>query len=145
MDLLLLSDFFNTFIQSSSAAQTYPKYTVFTFFLSFLNILFYTLRPAHSSFNFPRTFLLANKKVPGKLKDECAGRAIAEYVSLRPKMYSILGAGGINTKKAKGVKKNVVTKHISTSSTKRPYLKSKPSAMAWMSCGQSAIVSTDNI
>ena len=36
----------------------------------------------------------ANKKVLGKLKDECAGRAIAEYVGLRPQMYSILEAGG---------------------------------------------------
>ena len=57
-------------------------------------------------------YSLANKKVLGKLKDECAGRAIAEYVGLRPKMYSIVEAGGINTKKAKGVKKNVVKKHI---------------------------------
>ena len=54
----------------------------------------------------------ANKKVLGKLKDECAGRAIAEYLGLAPKMYSILEAGGINTKSAKGVKKNVVKKHI---------------------------------
>ena len=29
----------------------------------------------------------ANKKVVGKMKDECAGRLIAEYVGLRPKMY----------------------------------------------------------
>ena len=58
-------------------------------------------------------YSLANKKVLGKLKDECAGRAIAEYVGLRQKMYSILEAGGKkNTKKAKGVKKNVVKKHI---------------------------------
>ena len=54
----------------------------------------------------------ANKKVLGKLKDECAERAIAEYVGVRPKMYSTLEAGGKNTKKAKGVKKNVVRKHI---------------------------------
>ena len=54
----------------------------------------------------------AYKKVLGKLKDECAGRAIAEYVVLRSKMYSILEAGGKNTKKAKGVKKNVVKKRI---------------------------------
>ena len=54
----------------------------------------------------------ANKKVLGKLKDECAGRAIAEYVCLHPKMYSVLEAGGKNTKKAKGVKKNIVKKHI---------------------------------
>ena len=54
----------------------------------------------------------ANKKVLGKMKDECAGRPIAEYVGLRPKMYSILEAGGMNIKKAKGVKKCVVKKHI---------------------------------
>ena len=52
------------------------------------------------------------KKVLGKMKDECAGRPIAEYVGLRPKIYSILEAGGKNLKKAKGVKKNVVKKHI---------------------------------
>jgi hypothetical protein len=54
----------------------------------------------------------ANKKVLGKMKDECAGRPIAEYVGLRPKMYSILEASGNNIKKAKGVRKNVVKKHI---------------------------------
>ena len=54
----------------------------------------------------------ANKKVLEKMKDECAGHPIAEYVSLRPKMYLIIEAGGKNIKKAKGVKKNVVKKHI---------------------------------
>ena len=54
----------------------------------------------------------ANKKVLGKMKDECCGRPIAEYIGLRPKMYSILEAQGHNIKKAKGVKKNVVRKHI---------------------------------
>ena len=53
-----------------------------------------------------------NKKVLGKMKDECAGHPIAEYVGLRPKMYSILEASGVCIKKAKGVKKNVVKKHI---------------------------------
>jgi hypothetical protein len=53
-----------------------------------------------------------NKKVLGKMKDECAGRVIEEYVGLRPKMYSILEASGSCIKKAKGVKKNVVRKHI---------------------------------
>ncbi|KAK3784623.1 hypothetical protein RRG08_003431 [Elysia crispata] len=53
-----------------------------------------------------------NKKVLGKMTDECAGRPIAEYVGLRPKMYSILEANGDNIKKAKGVKKAVVKKHI---------------------------------
>ena len=55
----------------------------------------------------------AKKKVLRKLKVECAGRAITEYVCLRPKMDSILEAGGKkNTKKAKGVKKNFMKKHI---------------------------------
>ena len=55
---------------------------------------------------------IANKKVLGKMKDECAGRPISEYIGLCPKMYSILEAGGGNIKKTKGVKKNVVEKHI---------------------------------
>ena len=46
---------------------------------------------------------IANKKVLGKMMDKCAGRPIAEYVGLRPKMYSILEACGGNIKKAKGV------------------------------------------
>ena len=69
---------------------------------------------AHLS-NYPKGHPLhstVNKKVLGKMKDECAGRLIAEYVGLRPKMYSILEAGRKNLKKAKGVKKNVVKKHI---------------------------------
>jgi len=54
----------------------------------------------------------ANKKVLGKMKDECAGTPIAEAVCLRPKMYSILRADEKNIKKAKGVKKNVIKKII---------------------------------
>jgi len=53
-----------------------------------------------------------NKKVLGKMKDECAGTPIAEYMGLRPKMYSILKVDEKNIKKAKGVKKNVVKKQI---------------------------------
>ncbi len=53
-----------------------------------------------------------NKKVLGKMKDECAGRPIAEYVGLRPKMYSIQLEDGPVIKKAKGVKRNVVKKDI---------------------------------
>ena len=53
-----------------------------------------------------------NKKVLGKMKDECAGTPIAEAVCLRPKMYSILRADEKNIKKAKGVKKNVIKKII---------------------------------
>ena len=53
-----------------------------------------------------------NKKVIGKFKDECAGVPIAEYIGLRPKLYSILRADEQVIKKAKGVKKYVIKKHI---------------------------------
>ena len=46
-----------------------------------------------------------NKKVLGKMKDECGGLAIEEVVAIRPKMYSVLKEGKKNEKKAKGVKK----------------------------------------
>ena len=56
---------------------------------------------------------MGNKKVLGKMKDECAGRPIAEYVGLRPKMYSILeDIYGSNIQRAKGAKKNVVKKQL---------------------------------
>ena len=44
--------------------------------------------------------------------DECRGTPIAEYVGLRPKMYSILRADEQLIKRAKGVKKYVITKQI---------------------------------
>jgi len=57
--------------------------------------------------NYPkhhRLYDATNKKVLGKMKDECGGELIEEVVALRPKMYSIKKAGS-NIKKAKGVKK----------------------------------------
>lgn len=51
-----------------------------------------------------------NKKVIGKMKDECAGVPISEFIGLKPKIYAIL-KGNKCTKKAKGVKKYVV-KHL---------------------------------
>ena len=51
-----------------------------------------------------------NKKVIGKMKDECAGVPIAEYIGLRPKLYSVLKADEQLIKKAKGVKKYVIKK-----------------------------------
>ena len=47
---------------------------------------------------------VSNKKVIGKMKDECAGTPIAEYIVLRPKLYSILRSDEQLIKKAKGVK-----------------------------------------
>jgi len=51
---------------------------------------------------------IKNKMVVGKFKDECYGRPIIEFVGLRPKMYSILGANGDNIRKAKGIQRTVV-------------------------------------
>ena len=45
-----------------------------------------------------------NKKVIGKMKDECAGTPIAEYIGLRSELYSILRADEQVIKKAKEVK-----------------------------------------
>ena len=50
-------------------------------------------------------------KVIGKMKDETAGKPIIEFVGLRSKMYSIKTEDW-ESKKAKGVKKNVVKKNI---------------------------------
>ena len=67
----------------------------------------------------------ANKKVLGKMKDECAGTPIAECVRLRPKMCSILKADEKSIKKAKGVKKSVVKKQIKHDKYKETLLGSK--------------------
>ena len=53
-----------------------------------------------------------NKKVIGKMKDECGGKQITEFVGLRSKMYSYK-VDETEEKKAKGVKKNVIKKYIS--------------------------------
>src|SRR5688572_3333701 len=52
-----------------------------------------------------------NKKVIGKFKDEAAGKQIEEFVGLRSKLYSYKLAG-VDHKKCKGVRKNVVKKSI---------------------------------
>ena len=59
-----------------------------------------------------------NKNVIGKFKDECSGTSIAEYVGLRPKMYSSLRADEQLIKKAKDVKKYVTTKQNNFSNYK---------------------------
>ncbi|XP_075232208.1 uncharacterized protein LOC142330648 [Lycorma delicatula] len=52
-------------------------------------------------------FSIKNKKVLGKFKDECNGIPIKEFIGLRAKLYTFTTTKGI-TKKAKGIKKNVV-------------------------------------
>ena len=53
-----------------------------------------------------------NKKVIGKMKDECAGSPTAEYIGLRPKLYSVLRADEQLIKKAKGVKTYGIKKQV---------------------------------
>ena len=54
-----------------------------------------------------------NKKVLGKMKDEAAGKIIKEFVGLRAKLYSFVMDDGEETKKCKGIKKQVVESSIS--------------------------------
>ena len=54
-----------------------------------------------------------NKKVLGMMKDEAGGKTIKEFVGLRAKLYSFVMDDGEETKKCKGVKKQVVESSIS--------------------------------
>ena len=53
-----------------------------------------------------------NKKVLGMFKDEAAGKIIKEFVGLRSKLYSFVMDDGGESKKCKGVKKQVVATSI---------------------------------
>ena len=64
--------------------------------------------PSDSKFYFAE-----NKKVIGKFKDETAGVPIREFIGLKSKMYSISLDNEKDSKKVKGVKRNVVRKSIS--------------------------------
>ncbi|XP_019700896.2 uncharacterized protein LOC109504655 [Harpegnathos saltator] len=64
--------------------------------------------PADNAYGIP----LANKKVPGLMKDENNGAIMTEFVGLRAKMYALKVDSKNDTKKAKGVKTNVVARTI---------------------------------
>ena len=53
-----------------------------------------------------------NKKVLGMFKDEAGGKIIKEFVGLRAKLYSYTMQEGEESKKCKGVKRQVVEKSI---------------------------------
>ncbi|KAL9953136.1 hypothetical protein ACROYT_G040499 [Oculina patagonica] len=79
----------------------------------------YQNKTLYDTSDYPKENILhseENKKVLGKMKEECAGTPISECVCLRPKMYSIIygtqTADQKKIKKAKGVKKSVVKKQI---------------------------------
>ncbi|CAP33454.2 Protein CBG15088 [Caenorhabditis briggsae] len=50
----------------------------------------------------------SNKKVIGKFKDELNSDIMTEIVALRPKQYAFKKEKGVETKKCKGIKKNIV-------------------------------------
>ena len=58
----------------------------------------------YNIYNLPRV----NKKCVGKMKDECNGKLMLEFVGLRSKMYSVRVQDQKLIKKAKGIKSNVV-------------------------------------
>ncbi|KYQ60536.1 hypothetical protein ALC60_00404 [Trachymyrmex zeteki] len=55
---------------------------------------------------------LANKKVPGLMKDDNNSIIMTDFVGLRAKMYALRVQRKKDTKKAKGVKSSIVTKSI---------------------------------
>lgn len=59
-------------------------------------------------------FSTRNKRVPGKFKDECAGKQIKSFVGLRSKMYSLKMDRNEEEelKRAKGVKQAVVSQDL---------------------------------
>jgi len=57
---------------------------------------------------------LANKKITSLMKDENNGVIMFEFIGLRAKMYAVRVDGKKDTKKAKGVKNNVVARTIIT-------------------------------
>ena len=54
-----------------------------------------------------------NKKVIGLMKDELGGAIMTEFITLRPKLYSLRKLDGAEDKKCKGIKKCVVKKTLS--------------------------------
>ena len=54
-----------------------------------------------------------NKKFIGKFKDEVGGKQITHFIGLRPKLYTFKVEEKGETRKAKGVKKNVIKKSLS--------------------------------
>ena len=73
-----------------------------------------------------------NKRVLGKMKDQCAGRPITENIGLCSKIYYILEASGKNINKAKDIKRMLWKNTSGMSSISRLSSENRPSTMAWM-------------
>ena len=75
--------------------------------------------------NYPKDHPLyddRNKKVLGKMKDECGGLAIEEVVAVRSKMYSLKKSDKKKGRR-RGWKKNVIEKGDNTRTTKKRSLR----------------------
>ncbi|KYN17087.1 hypothetical protein ALC57_10638, partial [Trachymyrmex cornetzi] len=81
--------------------------------------------------------LLANKKVPDLMKDENVAIMI-EFFGLRAKMYAVRVDGKKDTKKAKGVKSNVVARTITFDNYTR-YLNEEIEMIRRQSCIRSIL------
>lgn len=80
----------------------------------FFNDLEHDLIDHFDTSNFPKNHFCyndKNKNRPGFFKDELKSSIMTEFISLRPKLYAN-AVGGIEYKKAKGVKKYVIQKHM---------------------------------
>ncbi|XP_077278040.1 uncharacterized protein LOC143906113 [Temnothorax americanus] len=64
--------------------------------------------PKDNKYRMPRV----NKKIPGLMKDENDGAVMTEFVGLRSKMYALRVEEKSDTKKIKGIKRNVVARTI---------------------------------
>jgi hypothetical protein len=70
---------------------------------------------------------LVNKKVMGRFKDELNGQIMEEFIGLKSKMYAYkLHETGKESKKAKGIKKNVVQKEIRFEDFRKCLLSKQP-------------------
>jgi len=79
--------------------------------------------PKNNSYRMP----LVNKKVLGKFKDELNGKIMEEFVGLRAKMYADkVFEDEKETKKIKGIRKNVVQKEITFDDFKKCLLTENP-------------------
>ncbi|KYN27561.1 hypothetical protein ALC57_03049 [Trachymyrmex cornetzi] len=64
--------------------------------------------PEINAYDIPRV----NNKIPGLMKDENCDAIMTEFIGLRAKMYTLRVIGKSDTKRIKGVKKNIVAKTI---------------------------------
>jgi len=70
-------------------------------------------------------FSNTNKKVIGKMKDECEGRILYSFVGVAPKMYSFQGEKGLSKVAAKGIKKSLVSRCLNHQNFKNALFKQK--------------------